>query len=183
MTIRHTVTIFLAATMALMTAIGFTAARPDAAEAATVAVKTCAGGSIQLSEAENKMLVLHNRTRGNRGLSKLCVDPKLQKAARAHSRDMIERDYFDHDTKGTNEDFSKRLTRYGYNWRLCGENITYGSGSYGTAENRFKAWMNSPGHKANILKKGFREVGIGAFNGNYDGTDNVTMWTADFGTR
>lgn len=35
--------------------------------------------------------------------------------------------------------------------------------------------MNSPGHKANILKKGFREVGIGAFNGNYKGTDNVTM--------
>lgn len=138
MTIRYTVTIFLAATMALMTAIGFTAARPDAAEAATVAVKTCAGGSIQLSEAENKMLVLHNRTRGTRGLSKLCVDPKLQKAARAHSRDMIERDYFDHDTKGTNEVFSKRLTRYGYNWRLCGENITYGSGSLGTAESRFK---------------------------------------------
>ncbi len=58
------------------------------------------------------MLSLHNRKRASRGLPRLCVHPKLQKAARAHSVDMIRRDYFSHNTKGRNEGPCQRLRRY-----------------------------------------------------------------------
>jgi uncharacterized protein YkwD len=100
------------------------------------------------------MLDLHNRKRASRGLPRLCVHPKLQKAARAHSVEMIRRDYFSHNTKGRNEGPCQRLRRYGYHLRLCGENIAWGSGKKGSPNSRFQAWMNSPGHRANILKRG-----------------------------
>ncbi len=96
---------------------------------------------------------------------------------------MIRRDYFSHNTKGRNEGACERLRRYGYRWRLCGENIAWGSGSKGSPNSRFQAWMNSPGHRANILKRGFREVGIGAARGTFQRHSNVTMWTVDFGDR
>jgi cysteine-rich secretory family protein len=71
---------------------------------------------------------------------------------------MIERDYFSHDTKGRNEDACERIRRYGYAWRVCGENI----GSYPDPDSMFNAWMGSSGHRANILSAKSREVGIGA---------------------
>lgn len=180
MTTRHTLTIFLAATMMLMTAAGFLATRSEAAD--TVTVTGCTGKSVTLDANEKAMLLKHNRARANKGLKKLCVHPALQRAAEAHSQDMIDKDYFSHDSKDGSTAF-RRMSREGYKYRYAGENIAYGSGSHGSVESRFKGWMNSPGHKANILNKNFREVGIGAVTGNYKGTDDTTMWTADFGTR
>ena len=95
---------------------------------------------------------------------------------------MIEKDYFSHDS-ANGQDFSVRVKRFGYDWRTVGENIAWGSGSLGSPENRFEGWMNSPGHKANILDGSFREVGIGAATGPYDRYSNATMWTADFGAH
>jgi uncharacterized protein YkwD len=91
---------------------------------------------------------------------------------------MIERNYFSHDTKGGNEDACERIRRYGYSWRECGENIGYNS----TPERMFDAWMSSSGHRANILNGRFREVGIGAYTGDYGGYQ-TTMYTVDFGVR
>jgi uncharacterized protein YkwD len=61
-------------------------------------VRTCTGGAITLRTIEKSMLDLHNRKRASRGLPRLCIHPKLQKAARAHPADMIRRDYFSHYT-------------------------------------------------------------------------------------
>jgi uncharacterized protein YkwD len=146
-------------------------------------VRTCTGGAITLRTIEKSMLDLHNRKRASRGLPRLCIHPKLQKAARARPADMIRRDYFSHYTKGCNEGPSQRLRRYGYHWRLCGEDIASGSGRKGSPNSRLQAWMNSPGHWANIVKRGFREVGIGAARGTSQRHRNVTMWTIDFGDR
>lgn len=169
------VAIILASTfLAVVAAVGATAVEPQKAEAATV--KGCTGKAVRLTTAESRMLALHNRTRANRNLPRLCVHPALQRAARAHSADMIRRDYFAHGNIGA------RLRNYGYRGRTYGENIAYGEGSRGAPGAIFKSWMRSPSHRPNILGRQYREIGIGAAYGNYKG-DNVVMWTADFGSR
>jgi uncharacterized protein YkwD len=189
MVLRYATVVLTAAVLALTAALGASVVAPKEAEAAsTVAVKTCTGGTFDLTTDEKRMLDLHNQTRASKGLRMFCVHPALMKAARAHSQEMIEKDYFSHNSFN-GETFSARLKRFGYNWRFAGENIAWGSGSYGTPDNRFKAWMNSTGHRANILNKSFREIGIGAYTGDYTDKSTgrtysgTTMWTADFGAR
>lgn len=184
MSLRYVSIIFVATMLAMAAVLTATAAQPKTAEAATtVVVKGCTGTNVTLKTVEKRMLDLHNKTRTDRGLSRLCVHPALQKAARAHSTDMINRDYFSHNTKGSGATFATRIKSAGYNYRTAGENIAGGSGSLGAPDSIFRAWMNSTGHRTNILNKSFREVGIGAAAGNYQGTDGYTMWTADFGSR
>jgi uncharacterized protein YkwD len=90
---------------------------------------------------------------------------------------MIRKDYFGHGNTG------RRLKRFGYNWRTYGENIGGGSGRYGRPGNVFRRWMNSRGHRVNILRKGFREIGIGTATGTYKGKKGYRMYTVDFGRR
>ena len=168
--------------LAAFAAFAMAAVEPEVA-AADTSIRSCTGSKITLKTIEKTMLSLHNRERASRGLPRLCVHPRLQKAARAHSMDMIRRDYFSHYTKGRNEGPCQRLRRYGYRWRLCGENIAWGSGSKGSPNSRLQARMSSPDHRANTLKGGFREVGIGAARGTFQRYSNVTMWTVDFGDR
>jgi uncharacterized protein YkwD len=73
---------------------------------------------VQVVVAVERSTQMHNQARKDRDHRALCVHPTLQKAARAHSKDMIERDYFSHDTKGRNEDACERIRRYGYAWRV-----------------------------------------------------------------
>ncbi len=175
---RYLAVVLASVLLAAVAAVGISAVGPEEVKAAnTVSVRACTGGTVTLSNAEARMLRLHNKRRASRGLSRLCVHPALQRAARAHSQDMIQRDYFKHGDVGA------RLRHFGYNWRTYGENIAWGTGSRGAADPIFKGWMNSPAHRNNILNRGFREVGIGAARGNYKGSTNTTMWTADFGTR
>ena len=174
------VSVFVAVGIAATTLL----ATPPAAEAAGGGdVRKCGGGKISLNADEKRSFALHNRERRDRNLKPLCVHPDLQRAARAHSRDMIRRDYFSHNTKGRGESACERIKRYGYPYSLCGENIASGSGSYGEPDSIMDRWMKSDGHRRNILNGRFREVGIGTHTGTYKGTQNVTMYTADFGTR
>ncbi len=178
---RHMVVLLASVLLAALVAVGVSVADPKKADAAST-VRTCGGGTITLKNIEKKMLALHNRARADRGLPRLCVQRKLQKAARAHSADMIRRDYFSHNTRGRTEGPCERIRRYGYRWRQCAENIAWGSGRYGSPNSRFRTWMNSSGHRANILNRRFREVGIGAVRGTFNG-NRGTMWTVDFGNR
>jgi uncharacterized protein YkwD len=184
MSVRYVSVVFLATILAMVAVLAASAIQPKVAEAAnTVTVKGCTGTNVTLKTTEKRMLDLHNKMRASKGLPRLCVHPALQKAARAHSADMIDRDYFSHNTKGSGKTFSTRIKEAGYRYRTAGENIVGGSGSYGTPDQLFKSWMGSPGHKKNILNKGYREVGIGAATGTYKGTDGYKMFTADFGSR
>ena len=145
-------------------------------------VKKCGGGKILLNAKEKETFVRHNQIRRNHNLRTFCVHPKLQRAARAHSKDMIRRDYFSHDTKGGGS-ADQRVKKFGYNYRYFGENIAYGSGSSGTPRSIMRSWMHSSGHRHNILTGRFREIGIGTYTGTYKGYKGITMYTADFGTR
>lgn len=173
---RYATVILGAVVLATLVALSVSAVEPKEAEAAS-AVRTCGGGSIALKAKEKRTLHLHNRERRSYGLRPLCVNRKLTKAARAHSADMIQRDYFGHGPVGT------RLTSYGYHWSTYAENIAGGSGTRAKSKPIFGGWMKSPHHRANILDGRFREVGVGIAKGNYRGVSGYTMYTADFGTR
>ena len=146
-------------------------------------VKTCDGESIELSEEEKLTLDLHNKTRKYIGLGQLCVDPTLQRAARAHSADMLKKHYFGHNSPD-GKTSGKRLKESGYDWRATGENIAWGSGSYSKPKNRFVAWLKSEGHLKNILDKNFEEVGVGVVKGKLkNGSEEATFYTVDFGSK
>ena len=127
---------------------------------------------------ERRLLTLHDNARKNHGLKPFCVHPALQKAARAHSKDMIQYDYFSHDTRGRNEDPCTRIRRFSYRSSYCGENIGYNT----TPDGVFNAWMRNAAHRSNILNGKFHEIGIGARTGDYLGS-RTTMYTVDFGAR
>jgi uncharacterized protein YkwD len=176
MVLRYATVILAAALLATVVAVSISVVNPKEANAAS-AVRTCGGGTIKLNAKEERTLRLHNQERRSRGLRALCVHPKLTKAARAHSTSMIKKDYFGHGSVG------RRLKRHGYNWRVYGENIAGGTGRYASPRNTFRRWMRSSGHRANILDRRFREIGIGTATGNYKGHRGYTMYTVDFGRR
>ncbi|MCA1703773.1 MAG: CAP domain-containing protein [Actinobacteria bacterium] len=178
----------ISAFVAVFTLVGVASADPEAAQVVGGGyVKKCGGGEIFLNQQEKRIFVLHNEIRREHDLQPFCVHPELERAARAHSRDMMERDYFTHENMGGGT-FDTRLGRYGYSledYRLClvGENIAYGNGLYGEPKNRMHAWMKSEGHRHNILNGKFREIGVGTYVGTYGDAERVTMYTADFGAR
>jgi uncharacterized protein YkwD len=159
------------------------ATSPAAEAAGGGDVRKCGGGNIFLNADEKRTFALHNKERTDRNLKALCVHPDLQRAARSHSKDMIRRDYFTHDTKGRNEGACERIRRFGYRWSYCAENIAWGSGQRGEPDSIMRKWMESSGHRSNILNGKLREIGIGTYTGTFNGTPNATMYTADFGTR
>lgn len=179
----------LAVVAGIITAISLTVAAllavqpAQAANSQTVTVKGCGGKDVKIKRDERRMLYRHNKARTSRDLKPLCIHPRLQRVAREHSRDMIRRDYFSHDTKGSGESACERMREIGYRYKACGENIAFGSGDLGKPDRIFKSWMNSKGHRKNVLKPGFREVGLAAVKGEYKSYENTNMWTADFGRR
>ena len=185
---RHFIFIVAAMVLAATSAAGVSAIDPPSAEAASGGyVKKCGGGKIFLNVKEKRTLALHNRIRRNHNLKPFCVHPKLQRAARAHSKDMIRRDYFSHNTKGKYT-FERRLKRFGYTSRgykyyTIGENIAGGNSRGGRPAHTMRRWMQSSGHRRNVLNGKFREIGIGTYTGTYKRYKGWTMYTADFGTR
>lgn len=182
MGLRYATAVLGAVILASATIFSFTAVGPQRA-GATTTVKTCSGGSITLRAKEKRTLALHNKARTDRGLKPLCVNAKLTRAARSHSREMIEKDYFSHNSYNGESAGIRLSRRFGYDWSVCGENIAGGYGTSGEPDPIFKLWMNDPPHKANILDGRFRQVGVGTHTGNYKGKDGYTMYTVDFGSR
>jgi uncharacterized protein YkwD len=187
MILRYVSTITLAITLAVIAALGAAASVPQEAEAASVTVKTCTGGSFDLTTVEKRVLDLHNQARTKRGLKALCVHPALMKAARSHSQEMLDKDYTSHNSYN-GETLKARLKRFGYtfsgySYYRYGENIAWNYGSSSGPDNCFNWWMSSSGHRANILNKSFRDIGIGVRVGTFKSYSNTTMCTVDFGVR
>jgi uncharacterized protein YkwD len=138
-----------------------------------------------LADVRAAVLCLHNREREARGLPPLSESGKLRRAAQGHSGDMVTSRYFAHESP-SGADMADRILRTGYGrgqgWSL-GENLAWGTGSLATAAEIQRAWMESPGHRANILRRQFREIGIGIAVGApvaAGGMEGAT-YTADFG--
>jgi uncharacterized protein YkwD len=178
---RHVTAVLGAMILAGVIAFSFVVVEPEKARAAT-AVRTCGGGSIILNAKEKRVLVLHNRARKERGLRPLCIDPRLTRAARSHSQEMIEEGYFSH-SYYDGESTGERLKRFGYDQSVRGENLAGGTGINGEPDSTFQRWMNNPGHRANVLDSRFRPVGVGTSTGTFKGFEGYTMYTVDFGVR
>jgi uncharacterized protein YkwD len=182
MGLRYAIAVLGAMILAGTTAFLSAAVKPELVGAATTSVETCSGGSITLGVKEERTLVLHNETRADHGLEPLCINPVLTRAARLHSKEMVEKDYFSHYSYD-GEGVGARLRRFGYDWSVCGENIAGGYGEPGEANSIFELWINSTHHRANILDGRFRHVGVGTYTGSYKDMEGYTMYTVDFGSR
>jgi uncharacterized protein YkwD len=101
-----------------------------------------------------------NRERAAHGLVPLRLEPRLSLAAEDRVADMMRKRYFDHVSPDGINPFTWVRQR-GYRYRLVGENLALG---YRSSQSVVNGWMNSPGHRANILESGFDEVGIAFVN-------------------
>ena len=120
------------------------------------------GGVISAYEAEVIRLV--NEIRRQNGLGELTASAELSHVARLKSQDMHDKGYFDH-TSPTYGSAFDMLRSFGISYRTAGENIAYG---YSAPQAVVDAWMNSSGHRANILNASYTQIGVGHVqDGNY----------------
>jgi uncharacterized protein YkwD len=165
-------------------------ARPEA----KTAQSGCANTNLKPTRANlelvrSAVLCLHNRERARHGLPRLRENPLLRRAAERHTDNMVSERFFDH-TSPSGSTMVERIRRTGYtkrarSWAL-GENIAWGSGSLATAAQIHRSWMKSPGHRANILQRSFREIGIGIESGlpvRLSAAQSGATYTTDFGFR
>jgi uncharacterized protein YkwD len=128
-----------------------------------------APGAATIAAVSEATLCLLNGERADQGLAPLAANDKLATAASAYAQDLVAGSYFSH-TGRDGSDVLERIKRTGYvrddrAWRI-GENLAWGTGSLATPASIVRAWMNSPGHRANILNAHYREIGIGVVAGN-----------------
>lgn len=135
---------------------------------------TTSAAAAGLTRAEARLLRDLNRVRTAHGLAPLRFDPHLQRAARAHSRDMLVTQIFQHGA------FGARMVQFDVRGTLTGENLAWGNGSLGTANAIVRAWLASPEHRANLLRPGFTRIGIGDLVGPFFGYNGAHVVTADF---
>lgn len=108
----------------------------------------------------DEVLTLTNQARAEAGLPPLTVNPLLAAAAQEHAEAMASGAFFDHRNPETGTDPGSRVNAEGYRWSVVAENIAAGDP---TPAEVLTGWLNSPGHRANILNKDVREIGVGYF--------------------
>ncbi len=124
---------------------------------------------------EEVVVTLTNNERAAAGCKPVQMDDALRTAARAHSQDMAEHDYFSHEGRDGST-FVDRARRAGYEGQPTAENIAYG---YRTPADVVRGWMRSDGHRRNILNCSHTDIGVGLA---YDDAGRP-YWTQLFGRR
>jgi uncharacterized protein YkwD len=129
---------------------------------------------------------LLNEERAAHGLDPVQENTALTKASLAYSQRLVTESFFAHEAPdGT--DVVDRLTATGYirpgtGWEV-GENLAWAQGALASPRNVVKAWMESPGHRANVLTRAYREVGIGVVLGTPKAGPDGSTFTTNFGRR
>lgn len=160
MTVRPRVQLFVLALSALMLTFFMLPTAPAAA-----------------SPDLNRVIVLTNEHRRAAGCADLTWNPALAAAAQRHADDMASNNYFSHNSRNGAK-FTARIRNAGYRYRFAAENIAAGQQ---TPDEVVTGWMESPGHRANILNCRLKEIGIGyGFN---DGSAFGSYWVQDFGSK
>lgn len=118
------------------------------------------------------ILKLVNQERQKAGLSALKLSDQLTDIANVKAKDMADKRYFSHDSPTYGSPF-EMLQQFGVNYSYAGENIAAGQQS---AEQVMNDWMNSSGHRANILNKNYTQLGVGFYNGGQYGTEWVQLF-------
>ncbi|MFE8699201.1 CAP domain-containing protein [Cytobacillus sp. FJAT-54145] len=116
-----------------------------------------------LSQFEQEVVTLTNNERAKYGLQPLKVDLKLSEVARVKSSDMKSNGYFSHTSPTYGSPFDM-MKQFAVQYRSAGENIAMGQRS---PQEVVTAWMNSEGHRKNILSSNFTHIGVGHVEGNY----------------
>ena len=117
----------------------------------------------QYAQFQQEVLSLVNKERTSRGLKPLKLNVKLSNVATMKSQDMINKNYFDHTSPTYGSPFDM-MNKFGISYRTAGENIAMGQT---TPQQVMNSWMNSEGHRKNILNPNFTELGVGiASNGS-----------------
>jgi len=179
---RRTTAVALAASIALLA--------PAAAHAAGTG---CPGadtlpGQGSPAAAQSTTLCLMNSERASRGLVALRAQPVLAAAAGGYASEMVGEQFFAHTSPRGSTVLSRvRASAYlrgAINWSV-GENIAWGSGTLGTPRAIVQAWMESPGHRANLLSACFRDAGVGIATGAPTQTQDTpgATYVTDFGRR
>jgi len=176
----------LAATL-LVPAASAEARRGSVARAAAA----CANADVRptrenVRQVRAALLCLHNELRAAQGLPKLRDNVGLRRAARSHAQDMVASRFFSHTAPG-GVSMTDRIRRAGYlrsarSWAI-GENLAWGTGAFSTPRGAVQAWMNSTGHRANLLNGRFRDAGIGVSLGTPASGGGGATFSVDFGVR
>ncbi|MER7755914.1 CAP domain-containing protein [Kitasatospora sp. NPDC097643] len=159
-------------TAATKTTAATSTQRTGTSAATSTAAPTPVGGGAAPSYAQ-QVVDLVNAERAKAGCGPVAAEPRLASAAQSHSDDMANRNYFDHASpEGYHADH--RIEATGYSWSTWGENIARGQKDPAAV---MDAWMNSPGHRANILNCAFKQLGVGVRTGS-----GGPWWTQVFAT-
>jgi uncharacterized protein YkwD len=138
---------------------------------------TADAASTALTRTESSLLTAMNETRRAHGLLPLRADGRLERAARGHSAEMLHTGTFFHGS------FSARIRGVGVRSPRVGENLAWSVGALSRARAIVNTWLNSPTHRANLLRPGYRIVGVGALRGTFSGRPGTLIVTTDFAGR
>jgi uncharacterized YkwD family protein/spore coat assembly protein SafA len=124
------------------------------------------------SALENQVVTLVNKERSRRGLMLLSTNWQLARVARYKSQDMVNKNYFSHTSPTYGSPF-RMMENFGIKFTAAGENIAMGQQ---TPQAVMNAWMNSPGHRSNILSSVYNQIGVGVAKKS----NGVLIWTQQF---
>lgn len=204
LTLHHFTARLLWTTIAATIAIGLCAGAASAAATASLSGSALAGAAAECADADleasdaataerlsKAAACLVNKERTRRGIRKLRYNDQLERSSLWQNDDMIRFGYFAHDRAG-GPSFQRRITRFGYGKGSrgvsLGENIAWSTAYGGTAREIVALWMDSPGHRANILRRKFKEQGMSVVyatdgTGDYQDAGPYVVFTNQFGTR
>jgi uncharacterized protein YkwD len=157
---------------ALQATLGFLTVKPEPTSGETIDLKFIVSDPAPDTDDEQRMLDLVNAERTKRDLPPLAMDATLRSLARSYALDLFARGYFSHTSKEGLSPFD-RMRNAGVIYGMAGENLALAP----TLDLAHDGLMNSPGHRANILNRGFRKVGIGVLDGGVYGKMFVQEFT------
>lgn len=147
---------------------------PEPAPAGMAAI----GGEAVPSPEEEAVVTLTNQQRLAAGCPPVTWQPTLARAALVHAQDMVRRDYFEH-VSPSGQSPADRAELLGFTGGV-GENLALG---YETADDAVTGWMESPGHRANILDCRFGLIGVSYVDATIESKGSRGVWVQEFGTR
>ncbi|WAH37612.1 CAP domain-containing protein [Alicyclobacillus dauci] len=136
------------------------------------AQQTTSNANTSVPAGVQQVVNLVNQERQKNGLAPLTISKSLDNVAQTKAQDMINENYFDHTSPKYGSPFNMMST-FGIHYTYAGENIAAGQPDAATV---MKDWMNSPGHRANILDPHYTEIGVGEAHGGSYGT----YWVQEF---
>jgi uncharacterized protein YkwD len=158
---------------------------------ARIPVRACVGTELiptadDLGAVRAAIVCLHNQIRARHHLALLAENTTLQGAALANTANMLSHRYFAHtDPSGTtllDRMLGADYVRQSGTWTV-GENLAWATGSDATPAGIMREWMASPGHRTNVLRAAYREVGVGTAIGTPSDATVGATFTVDFGRR